>query len=331
MLDESSCMPSLGTKVTKGSAKKRAKAQPRVDKQTRKWIKEDQAFHKKICRLAEKMMQAYLAKTGGTSKQPRQVSFEDVIMGMQLTPEQKQQARALVKSYQDIFMNSPDDIPPALDVEPIEWQMKEGGKPVRCKKPNWGPAQRAFLIHWTKKALKQGLIVRASKSAWASRPVLVPKYRGDTPKGAVPDDIRVCIDYIAVNERIKRLVDQYPDPQELLRKAAGHRYYFTADVQKQFNSVPLKEGQAQEMTSFWTPLGLMKYTRLIMGAKNASAIAQALFARYLAEDLSEEDLERIVQFQDDYLGFANEWSELLQTLEAFFKMCRKNGIKINPQ
>ena len=54
--------------------------------------------------------------------------------------------------------------------------------------------------------------------------MLVPKYRGDTPKGAVPDDIRVCIDYIAVNERIKRLVDQYPDPQELLRKAAGYKY-----------------------------------------------------------------------------------------------------------
>ena len=84
------------------------------------------------------------------------------------------------------------------------------------------------------------------------------------------------------------------------------------------------------MTAFWTPLGLMKYTRLIMGAKNASAIAQAIFARYLAEDLTEEDLNRIVNFQDDYLGFSNEWAELLRTLEAFFQMCRKRKIRINP-
>ena len=317
-------------KPTQGSAKKRAKANLTGQRQCRTVQKLEHVLHAKICRLAEKMMQAYLAKTGGTSKQPKQVSWEDVIMGAQLTPDQVQQARTLVKTYQDIFMTSPDDIPPALDVEPVEWQLKEGGKPVRCRKPNWGPAQRAFLTHWTRKALKQGLIVRADKSEWASRPVLVPKYRGDTPKGAIPDDIRVCIDYITVNERIKRLVDQYPDPQELLRKAAGHKYYFTADVQKQFNSVPLKAGKTQEMTTFWTPLGLMKYTRLIMGAKNASAIAQAIFARYLAEDLSEDDLDRIINFQDDYCGFEDEWGRFLQVLEAFFKMCRKNKVHINP-
>ena len=84
------------------------------------------------------------------------------------------------------------------------------------------------------------------------------------------------------------------------------------------------------MTSFWTPLGLMQYTRLIMGAKNASAIAQAIFAMFMAEELSEDDLQRMVNFQDDYLGFANEWSQLMQTLESFFKMCRKRKVKLNP-
>jgi len=275
-------------------------------------------------------MMAYLAKTGGTSKSPKQVSYKDVVMGSQLTPEQIQQVQSLVKEYKDVFMSSPDDIPPALKVKPVEWQLKqENPSPVRCKRPNWGPAQRSFLKHWTRKALDQGLIVPADKSQWASRPVLVAKYRGDTPKGSVPDDIRICIDYIAVNEKIKRLVDQYPDPQTLLQKAAGHRYYFAGDAQKQFNALPLSE-KSQELTTFWTPLGLMKYTRLIMGSKNASAIAQALFTRYLAENLTDEELSQIVNFQDDFLGFANSWTVLLKTLEAFLKMCRKTGIKMNP-
>ena len=101
---------------------------------------------------------------------------------------------------------------PILKVDPVAWKLKEEVKPVRYRRPSWGPAQRAFLKHWTQKALDQGLIVSAGyKSAWASRPVLVPKHRGDAPKGTVPDDMRVCMDYIAVNERIKRLVDQYPD------------------------------------------------------------------------------------------------------------------------
>ena len=164
--------------------------------------------YRKITRIAEVMMQQYLARTGGSARQPKQVSVDDVVMGDSLTVEDKQLVKAVVSRYTDVFMNNPDDIPPALDIDPVEWQLKPGVKPVRCKRPNWGPAQKAFLIDWTRKALKQGLIVPADKTGWASRPVLVPKYRGDTAKGDVPDDIRVCVDYIAVNELIRKLVDQ---------------------------------------------------------------------------------------------------------------------------
>ena len=107
-------------KTMRGSAKKRAKADLTGQRRIRKQAKLEHALHAKLCRIAEKMMQSYLAKTGGTSEQPKQVSWEDVVMGAQLTPEQVQQARTLVKTYQDIFMSSPDDIPPALDVDPVE-------------------------------------------------------------------------------------------------------------------------------------------------------------------------------------------------------------------
>ena len=40
-----------------------------------------------------------------------------------------------------------------------------------------------FLEQWTKKAISQGLMEPAPESAWASRPVLVPKYRGASVKG----------------------------------------------------------------------------------------------------------------------------------------------------
>ena len=148
---------------------------------------------KLTCRLSEKMMAEYIAKTGGTSRQPKQVSPEDVIIGDRLTQKQKQRVQKLVqKDYVNVFMKSPDDIPPALpNVPPIQWKLKEGVSPVSCRKPNWGPAQRQWLTDWTRRALKAGLITRADDSRWASRPVLAPKYRGDTPKGAIPDDIRM--------------------------------------------------------------------------------------------------------------------------------------------
>ena len=38
----------------------------------------------------------------------------------------------------------------------------------------------------------------------------------------------------------------------------------------------------------------------------------------------------MVQFQDDYLGFADEWPRLMRTLEAFFQMARKHKVRLNP-
>ena len=285
----------------------------------------------RTCRISERMMTEYLAKTGDTCNQPKKVSPADVVLGKDLTPRQKRRCRKLLQELKRVFMQSPDDIPPALQgIAPISWKLKEGAEPVHCRKPNWGPAQEKWLRAWTKKALKAGLITRADSSEWASRPVLVPKYRGDTPKGSVPDDIRMCVDYIAVNELIKKLVDQYPDPQPLLRKAAGHKFYFVADAQKQFNSFLLKEGQTQEMTAFWTPLGLMKFTRLIMGAKNSSTIAQAIYTRFMTTHLPPSTQEAMVNFQDDFAGFADDGDELIDHFEQFLRMCDKTGIKLNP-
>ena len=81
----------------------------------------------------------------------------------------------------------------------------------------------------------------APESEWASRPVLVGKYRGNTSKKDVADGIRTCVDFIRVNEFIVKQPPQYTDPFEQIRRASGNTYYFEADGQKQFNSVHLRK------------------------------------------------------------------------------------------
>ena len=124
-------------------------------------------------------------------------------------------------------------------------------------------------------------------------------------------------------------MDQYPDALPLLRKAAGHTFYFSADAQKQFNSFGLHE-DAQEMTTFWTPLGLMKFARLIMGAKNSSTIAQAIYTRFMTTYLPQATQRAMVNFQDDFVGFADNGDELVEHFARFLKMCLETGVKLNP-
>ena len=131
----------------------------------------------------------------------------------------------------------------------------------------------------------------APKSAWASRPVLVAKYRGNSAKGSVPDGTRTCVDFTAVNEHIikhHKATSADTDPYEEMRRACGHNYYFLADGQKQFNSIPL-DPRSRDITTTWTPLGLMRWLRLIMGTKDASARAQQEYAKSMVKYITEEE------------------------------------------
>ena len=42
-----------------------------------------------------------------------------------------------------------------------------------------------------------------------------------------------------VNDFIVKQPPQYTDPFEEIRRASGHKYYYEADGQKKFNSIPL--------------------------------------------------------------------------------------------
>ena len=142
---------------SKRSRRNKRKRADRASKHLRKMMHRACA---RTCRLAERMMTEYLAANDSKEGEVRrEVSWEDVKIDPRLTSEEQEQCRTILHKYKDVFMTSPDDVPPLLsEVEPVEWQLKEGAKPVFCKKPNWGPAQRKYLTAWTKKALKQGLI-----------------------------------------------------------------------------------------------------------------------------------------------------------------------------
>jgi hypothetical protein len=127
-----------------------ASAKPRQRKTCdRRHNKHIAHLQKLTCRLAERVMVEYLAATGGTSRQPKQVSPSDVKIGKHLTQQQCKQVRQLILQYKDVFMASPDDIPPPLNtIPPIKWYLVDNAKPVHCRKPNWGPAQTKFLRDW---------------------------------------------------------------------------------------------------------------------------------------------------------------------------------------
>ena len=68
-----------------------------------------------------------------------------------------------------------------------------------------------------------------------------------------------------------------------------------------------------------------------MGAKNnSSAIAQAIYSRFMTSHLPAETQAAMVNFQDDFTGFANEGDDLIRHFKNFLQMCQTTGVKLNP-
>ena len=178
-------------------------------------------------------------------------------------------------------------------------------------------------------ALEQGLVEPAPKTSWSSRLVLAPKYKNTTSKTKIPDGIRITWAGTGANEQIQKTVPTYPDAWQQIYKVANYKYKFSADGLKQYWSIPLHQ-DSREVTAFWTPKGLFKFTRLVMGTKNAATVAQNAYTHALNALLNKKSYDHISNYADDFLGGANTYESLLFHIEQFLIMCEKASITINP-
>ena len=191
-----------------------AKRLKHIDVQYLPWGHRDNAAtYARTCRVTEQVVATFLEQRGGTAKEPKRCSVEDVQVGSDLTSAQVQRIRDINREYSTVFALSPDDLPPLMkDVEPHQFRMRPEAKPRYCRRPKWGPCTTRYLTEWRNWALEQGLIEPAPTTAWASRVVIAAKYRGDTPKTAPPDGLRVCCALVSANEEMVKCVPTYTDP-----------------------------------------------------------------------------------------------------------------------
>ena len=106
------------------------------------------------------------------------------------------------------------------------------------------PTMQESLDEQLKDWLKQG-IIQPSVSEYSSPLVPVKKKDGE---------VRWCVDFRQVNERI--VSDSFPIPhiEELVAKAAGFKIYSTMDCFSAYNHIRVHPG-SRKYTAFSTPNG----------------------------------------------------------------------------
>ena len=184
--------------------------------------------------------------------------------------------------------------------------------PDRRVPPNMKDQVHKIIHDW----LDAG-IIKHSYSPYASQMVLVRKRSGD---------IRICIDYRALNN--KTIKDAFPMPtiEECLDSLNGAKYFCSLDLTQGYMQVKLDETDAHK-TAFRALGSLYEYTRLPFGLCNSPAT----FSRLMKVCFGNDFQEGMIFYLDDILLYSKTIPEMLQKLEMVFKKLQEYGLKIKPK
>ena len=167
---------------------------------------------------------------------------------------------------------------------------------------------------------KKGIIIRVDEpTEWVSRMVASTKPNGD---------IRICIDPLALNKALQREMHPLPTFDDVLPELGKARVFSKVDLRNGYWHCELDE-ESSRMTTFQTPYGRYRWTRLPFGLKVSSEI----FQKRLLQSL--EGLTNVICVADDVLVYGIGDDDLQArenhdaAMTALLERCKHIGIRLS--
>ena len=215
--------------------------------------------------------------------------------------------------YSDVFAMSEFDIGKTDVTHDIELMQ---GPQIRARPRPIPPQDLEDVRHHIQELLDAN-IIKPSSSPFASPIVLVRKKTGQ---------LRLCIDYRAVNARTIRDSYTVPKIEDLLRTLTGAQYFSSMDLSKAYYQVPLTE-RAKKISAFITPLGLYEFERLSFGMVNAPST----FQRLMEKCFQDMNLSELIVFLDDVLVHGKTLEDMEERTLKVLQRLRKYQLKLDPE
>ncbi|XP_053570046.1 ankyrin repeat and SOCS box protein 4 isoform X1 [Bombina bombina] len=135
--------------------------------------------------------------------------------------------------------------------------------------------------------------------------------------------LRICIDPRDLNREIMRKHYSLPTLDDITHKLAHAKFFSVLDAQSGYWQLKLDE-QSSRLTTFNSPFGRWRFTRVPFGF----ASAQEIFQKKAHETI--EGLHGVDVIIDDLLVYGSTRKEHDQNLCALLERCRERNMKLNP-
>jgi hypothetical protein len=198
--------------------------------------------------------------------------------------------RELLHGRQDVFPKDlPDGLPPMRVQGHSVIPLIPGAKPTVRPMFRYSPLERKEMETQVTELLRKGFI-QPSISPFGSPILFVKKKTGE---------LRMCIDFRALNQIT--IKNRYPLPRidDLLDKLQGAKVFSSLDLMSGYYQIRLPDDDV-EKTAFRTTGGLYEYKIMPFGLTNAPAVFMSHMNAILA------DLPFVVVYLDDILIFSKD-------------------------
>ena len=255
----------------------------------------------------QKDMQVYIVAVRLLEDTP---SERTIKIAQHLPADQAAQLHAVLDHFKDDVFSEPKGLPPqrAADhrIDLVPGCIPPSRSPYRLSQPELEELRRQLT-----KLIEEGWI-RPSVSPFGAPILFVKKKNGD---------LRMCVDYRALNKIT--IKNKYPLPliSELLDRLSGAKYFTSLDLRSGYHQLRIVEEDIPK-TAFNTRYGHYEYTVMPFGLTNAPASFQALM-----NDMLRPYLDKfVVVYLDDILIYSPTWEEHLSHIKTVLSALRDNQL-----
>lgn len=200
--------------------------------------------------------------------------------------------KALLEEFQDVFQDKLPGLPPQREVTHI---IDTGdAEPINRPPFKMSPLELEELRKQLKELLELRLI-RPSTSPWGAPVLFVRKKSGD---------LRMCIDYRAINQVTRRYGHPLPRIDECLEQLSGAQYFTSLDLKSGYHQLRIRDEDVPK-TAFNTRYGSFEWLVVPFGLRNSPALFQSTMNRILNDYLD----DFVMVYLDDILIFSKSKAE----------------------
>ncbi|KAG1468527.1 hypothetical protein G6F56_003781 [Rhizopus delemar] len=221
----------------------------------------------------------------------------------------------LLREFNDVFRDHlPPGLPPARYVEHV---IDTGNAKPKSRPPfKMSPRELDELRKQLKELLDLGLI-RPSSSSWGAPVLFVRKKDGN---------LRMCIDYRAVNSVTSRLNTPLPRIDECLDRLGGANFFSSIDLKSGYHQVRIKEDDIPK-TAFNTRYGSFEFMVLPFGLTNSPPTFQKMMNSILGEFID----KFVLVYLDDILIYSKSQKEHTEHIHQVLSKLREHKLFANPK